>query len=514
MLPANAPARPRRYTWTATLLAVVLAVSAAVAAPSATAHETTDHWRPDLEADLIRATNDTRREQGLSTLIVEEGGVEQTRSWAPEVKAYRDSHDGKFRDEDEGTSAHAPGEHMWASFTCPPGEYPTVGENIGYHGPWDGPFANGPSMHQAYMDSDGHRANILDDRWSYISVGIWEAPDGIVYSVVRFATCGSGGGGTGGTDPIYTQGLVQESLYASGETFEDDGAAYAVLSTTNTFADALGAAGLAGVHGPILFTRGASPENPDVALSDGVLAEIRRILKPGETIYILGGPNAVSMRVDDELRADGWAVTRFAGDTRYDTAVMVADEIKDRFGLRHRRAVVVNGNAWIDALSVGNWAAVTNTPILLTATSSVPAVTQRWLDHNADTVHAIGGQAVIGDAPVRAMGATRISGEDRAATATAVASQLWERTAAQHLDQYLLVDGYADDTWGRALAWSAWSARHQAPMMVSKPDRLAENTVAYLDGLGYESSTQGTYRGVGKLDNDARRQMRELLGLA
>lgn len=464
------------------VVAVLLAAAALVAVRGPAAEASAGAFLYELEEDVAALHNQARIDAGLAPLPIEAGGRDNTRDYTWEVELHYTEQGGRRLSD----NPHAPTHVQAQSFACGDGGG-WFFENVGAHGPARESAALATGIHQTYMDSPAHRDNILDPRARFMSVGVRESSDGIVYSVVRFATCGAGGGGLGSADP-HAGVLVREGLAASEATFADGGAAYAIIATTNTFADALGAAGLAGVHSPVLFTRGASPQDQDQPLSSGIRDELNRILAPGESVYILGGPNAVSMRAEDQLRADGWAVSRLYGATRYDTAARIADEIIARFGERNRRGVIVNGTAWVDALSVGNWAAVTNTPILLTGHDELPTVTDRWLTRHADRVAVIGGQSVVSDRVVRAVNATRIAGADRAATAVEVAERLWSRTAGRHMDKYLLVDGYASDTWGRALAWSAWSARQQAPLLIGGADGLPDAVSEYVASLGYDEA--------------------------
>ena len=57
-----------------------------------------------------------------------------------------------------------------------------LAENVGYV--WQGPGA-ARRMHQAYMSSDGHRANILNPRATHMGIGVVKR-DGKVWTVERF----------------------------------------------------------------------------------------------------------------------------------------------------------------------------------------------------------------------------------------------------------------------------------------------------------------------------------------
>lgn len=63
-----------------------------------------------------------------------------------------------------------------------------LGENVGRGGTVD-------SLHAAFMDSKGHRDNILDPRWNYVGIGAkFNDADGRLYVTVVFMKKGEGGG--------------------------------------------------------------------------------------------------------------------------------------------------------------------------------------------------------------------------------------------------------------------------------------------------------------------------------
>ena len=53
------------------------------------------------------------------------------------------------------------------------------------------------------------------------------------------------------------------------------------------------------------------------------------MLPTGSTVYVLGGPAALSPTVDAQLRGLGYQVTRASGASRFDTAVAIAHLLGD-----------------------------------------------------------------------------------------------------------------------------------------------------------------------------------------
>ena len=92
-------------------------------------------------------------------------------------------------------------------------------------------------------------------------------------------------------------------------------------------------------HGPLLLTATA-------ALDPAVSAEIRRVLAPGGTVYLLGGTAALTPAVANAVAALGFPVVRIAGADRFATATYSCEHARaterDLRGRRHdvrRRAV-------------------------------------------------------------------------------------------------------------------------------------------------------------------------------
>src|SRR5438046_170457 len=83
-------------------------------------------------------------------------------------------------------------------------------------------------------------------------------------------------------------------------------------------ADALAGGPLAAVNGgPVLLT-------PPDAVPPDELAEARRVLRPGGTVFLLGGERALSPAIEAAFTTAGLTVRRVAGADRYETAVEVA----------------------------------------------------------------------------------------------------------------------------------------------------------------------------------------------
>jgi putative cell wall-binding protein len=142
-------------------------------------------------------------------------------------------------------------------------------------------------------------------------------------------------------------------------------------------------------------------------------AELERL--DAARIVVVGGSSAVS----DEIVA-ALGATRVAGVDRYETAAALA---QDRFPSGGAPvAYVANGTSISDGLVAAAAAARDGGVVLLVQRDEVPAATAAALDALAPaSVVVVGGTAVVSDAVTASLGATRLAGADRFATAAAIA---------------------------------------------------------------------------------------------
>lgn len=106
-----------------------------------------------------------------------------------------------------------------------------------------------------------------------------------------------------------------------------------------------------------------------------MLAEIKRVLRPGGTVHVIGAASAVSVASVTALTAAGYVVVRYAGSDRYGTAAEVA-----RTGLgRPSLVVLASGLDFPDALVAGPAAASVGAAVLLTVGEKGSAVTDAYL---------------------------------------------------------------------------------------------------------------------------------------
>lgn len=227
------------------------------------------------------------------------------------------------------------------------------------------------------------------------------------------------------TTPVAGATRFETAVAASKQAFANGAADAVIIASGVNWPDALGASVLAGVaNGPILLT------NP-TSLPAGVAAEIVRI--GAREIIVVGGPAAISDRVLTSLRAlPGVTVVRIGGNTRYETAALIAAEAVRRTaaagGTYDGTAFFATGTNFPDALAASSFAANTGRPILLTSPAGLSREAASALrDLGVSRAIVLGGEgavssrvasdlaSAVGDANV-----VRLGGNDRYATANAI----------------------------------------------------------------------------------------------
>ena len=246
-------------------------------------------------------------------------------------------------------------------------------------------------------------------------------------------------------------------------TFKSGTAKIAVIAREDKFADAMAGGPLAGKNSPLLLT-------DTHQLSAETRAELRRVLGSGATIFVLGGTQAVSDGVLNELKAYGH-VKRLRGSGRVETSVAIANEVLSRSGTSQimiAREGPDDRSPWADALSGGAWGAANGVPVVLSSSQRLSApVVSLIKNRSVKKVHLLGGTGALAAGVARGVpkgvSAVRHSGKDRTETATTIASQLWGKSVRS----VVLANGYESDAWVWALAAAPLSARTGSPLLLS-----------------------------------------------
>lgn len=285
----------------------------------------------------------------------------------------------------------------------------------------------------------------------------------------------------------------------------------AVVARSDTFADALGGSALAAhVGGPLLLTPSASLD-PDTA------HELTRALAPGSTVYVLGGDVALSPTVEQQIRDLGFTTVRLKGDTRFGTAVAIAQQMasdmRDTTGAPAvQRVLLATGvNIPADALAAGAAAGATpDTVLLLTNDAALPTETASYLGQisattsgpTSATVYAVGGKAKTAATQLRIPAANispvNLAGTTRFDTATLVARQFFSSTGTPHTLGFATGYNFPD-----ALSGGAAMATLDGPLLLVATDSVTTETQAYLNQLLPTGSVDSghVFGGTGVVNN-------------
>ena len=403
------------------IVALVAMLAALLGIGPAHADTAGDEW---TFVDLL---NQARVQAGLAPLGVVSSVRDVARGWSGQMAG-------------SNTVAHNP--NLQAQLQAIAPDWQRIGENVG-----DGPDAG--TIHQAFMNSAGHRANILGD-YNYVGIGVvqsggttWVTEDFLKASeqptVTRVPVTRLGAGATDSTSVAVSQ------RYPSGQSDA------VVVARNDLFPDALAGGVLAAVnHGPVLLT---SPS----AASPGVVQEAARVLKPGAAVYLLGGPNALAPAVEAAFAGAGLRTQRLFGADRYSTAVVVAGVVNPT----PSQVFLVSGVNFPDAMVAAPAAFLGRAPIVLTGPTSLAAPTAAYLATvSGARKTVIGGTAVVSDAVAGAAGVTeRVAGGDRYETAVKVAQRWFNGPSQLSVATGL---GFQD-----ALSGSPLSAQTGTPLLLS-----------------------------------------------
>lgn len=202
-----------------------------------------------------------------------------------------------------------------------------------------------------------------------------------------------------------------------------------------------------------------------------------------------GGSGGSPDDADDAEEPVADDVERIGGEHRVATAVALCQE---EFDSAHH-VVLASGSSPADALSAGPLAAAVDGPVLTTRGDGLEQVVADELSRlGAAHVTIVGGEAAVparteeelvteaGLAPSRVQ---RVAGDDRYATAAAVADEVWgdddQRAAALALGDH----EDPDRAWPDALTASYRGAVTGEPVLLLSPDGVPEPTAAALEGL-------------------------------
>ena len=291
--------------------------------------------------------------------------------------------------------------------------------------------------------------------------------------------------------------LTSTALSAAAALTASNGATHFVLVNGTSYADALSAAALAGAKsGSIILL----PADGTISAS----ATARMVAATNVTI--VGGFSALPATVETTMKTlrPTATISRISGADRYSTAANVASNIVNTSGgsiaaVNGLKSVfLASGTSFADAVIAapgayagpGNSAATAVVPIMLTATDSLSAATKAQMSVlGVKQAFVLGGTAAVSAATaaeVTALGISvvRLSGDNRYATAAAIADKFTAKTTAGGWgfddDDIAIVNIEQSGGGADALAAAAYLGQAKAPALGAGASGLATETSTWL----------------------------------
>ncbi|MDD7593307.1 MAG: cell wall-binding repeat-containing protein [Peptoniphilaceae bacterium] len=277
---------------------------------------------------------------------------------------------------------------------------------------------------------------------------------------------------TPGTEPMigepfarYDGAARQDVAVRVARTFFPD-AKQVILVQNLAFADALSANNIAQGEMPILYT--AKDSIPQVTLD-----ELRRVER--DEVFLVGGPATISVDVEEQLKDEGFNVTRIGGKDRYALNATTASYVSNA-----STAVIASGMVYSDALSAAPYAYALNAPILLTATDRLPEGQEAVLEKMGNAVVAGGPKSVSSHVFNIVHGLVdghieRLTGADRYEVAALIAERLDDVTSSA-----ILASG---EVWSDALVAGPVAQKIGAPILLTRQKAMPTPIQGALDAL-------------------------------
>jgi len=252
-----------------------------------------------------------------------------------------------------------------------------------------------------------------------------------------------------------------------------------VIATGTDFADALSVSVLAHqLNAPILLVDKTLFESQDA------FDYISRHMPNGTgTIWIAGGPGAVSESFELKSISMGHKVKRIGERNRYETSLSIAKETNT---LKGTPIFLATGENFPDALSIASVAASKGYPIILTPKDKLPDGVESYLSkQQSSEVFIVGGTGVISESVefdiktiLPESSITRLAGRDRFETSTEVYKKFFPNPENIYIASAM---DFPD-----ALSASVLAAKNNAPIVLINPNKffLPDSTYDYLYDLG------------------------------
>jgi uncharacterized repeat protein (TIGR01451 family) len=277
-----------------------------------------------------------------------------------------------------------------------------------------------------------------------------------------------------------------------------------LLARADLFPDALAGNYLAGqTRSPILLVSTGGAIEPSTQAALDAIAP--------DNLILLGGVGAISAEVEADLTGQGFEVDRIAGQTRFETAAMIARQAPGP-----QMAIVASGVNFPDALVAGALSYGEQLPLLLTQPGELNSTTRTALEELGITdVMIPGGTAAVSaaaQAEIEALGIAveRRSGATRVGTAVSVADFAIERFGWDRAHVNLA----RGDTFPDSLTMGPHAGEERAALLLTNsPTALDDgqrNVAAFLQAETCWPSVLHLAGGPAAISHEVEQQAREL----
>ena len=265
--------------------------------------------------------------------------------------------------------------------------------------------------------------------------------------------------------PVYThKEVIGANRYETAAKVADELGSYdnvVLVNATSTMSDGLAASGLAGKeNGAILLTKKDS-------IPKATMDRIKKVKK----VYIIGGENAISQKVANQITATNIKVERIGGKNRVETSELVAEKLGN-----YSNAFIVNGfKGEADAMSASAIAARYEAPILLTNGKTSTHAKKSGVEY-----YVVGGTSVVNKSIADKYNAERLAGKDRYATNREVIDEFYSGS-----DKLYLANG---ETLVDALTASTIAKNHGIVLVNKKSDNsvLKDKNTVQIGGMNFD----------------------------
>ncbi len=342
-----------------------------------------------------------------------------------------------------------------------------------------------PNAHaaiSAWMNSPGHRTNIMRSSNRYIGVGIVYTPTGQLFIATWFGD--RPGLFTPNADVTRAAGANRYETAANTSSMFFDSASTVYIVTGSNYPDALSAGPAAGfLKAPMLFS-----EKYSIPVS--TRNELER-LNPSK-IVVVGGTAAVSSGVFNALKSYAPSVVRQSGSNRYSTSAAIS---RAAFPTSTSTVYIATGSNYPDALAATPVAVYKKAPLLLVSKYSIDSAVRAELSRlRPSRIVVVGGTAAVSSSVLNALksyapSVTRVYGSNREYTARAISRSVFNSSNTNIVSAAYMYN------WPDALAAGPIAAHRPGPLLLVgstwiptatryELDRLSPEEIVIMGGTG------------------------------